>query len=63
MIDSRRRVYPGLWIVIGVVLLLGVALFTVPVFLTRATVKTLQSPAAAERTTLARDAAKSEIPK
>ena len=63
MADPRRRIYPGLWIVVGVVALLGVILFIAPVLLTRATVKAVQSPAAAERTTQDRDAAKSEIPK
>ena len=53
----------ALWIIAGVVVLLVAALFTLPILLTRATVQTVQSPAAAERTTQDRDAAKSEIPK
>lgn len=65
MANPRRRVYPGLWIIVGIVALLGVILFTAPVLLTRATLKSVQSPPppAAERTTQDRDTAKSEIPK
>lgn len=47
----------------GVAVLLGALALTVPILLTRATVKSVQSPAVAERTTQDRDAAKSEIPK
>jgi hypothetical protein len=53
----------ALWVIAGLVVLLAIAFFTVPVLLTRATVKTVQSPAAAEQTTQDRNAAKSEIPK
>ena len=47
----------------GVIVLLGALALAAPLLLTRATVKSVQSPAAAERTTQERDNAKSEIPK